>query len=70
MAIVKENYKIGRMSFTYTYSDQDFYIERDGVEYVDAIDPTHFNREYTETDKKIPTDEHEEPEEEGEENDN
>lgn len=37
-----------------TYSDAGFYIEREGVKYVEAIDPAKFEREYTETDEKIP----------------
>lgn len=36
-----------------TYSDKSMYIERDGVKYVDAIDPQKFGRVYTETDEPI-----------------
>lgn len=32
-----------------TYSDAGFYIERDGVQYWDAIDLPQFNYQYTET---------------------
>ena len=43
-----------------TYSDAGYYIERDGAQYSEAIDPAEYNRQYTETDIPI---EHEEPEE-------
>lgn len=35
------------------YSDAGYYIERDGVEYVEAIDPKDKNRTYTETEHVI-----------------
>lgn len=35
---------------TKTVSDNGFYIERDGVQYSEAIDPSEFGRTYTETD--------------------
>lgn len=37
-----------------TYSDAGYYIEREGVKYIEAIDPAKFERLYTETDEKIP----------------
>lgn len=37
-----------------TYSDEGFYIERDGVQYEEAIDPENMNRVYTETSIQIP----------------
>lgn len=55
--IVKENLEIGGKAFVKTYSDKDFYIERDGVRYSEAIDPADIPREYTETDEPIETDE-------------
>lgn len=39
-----------------TYSDTGYYIERDGIQYVDAIDPEGEHREYAETDVPIVTD--------------
>lgn len=33
-----------------TYSDQGYYIERDGVQYQEAVDPAELNRQYVETD--------------------
>lgn len=36
-----------------TYSDIGMMIERDGVRYSEAIDPTKLNRQYTETDDPI-----------------
>ena len=37
-----------------TYSDKDYYIERDGVKYAEAIDPVTLNRTYTETGEPLP----------------
>ena len=42
-----------------TYSDAGYCIERDGVQYSEAIDPAEYNRQYIETDILI---EQEEPE--------
>ena len=56
--IVKENIEIGGKVFKKQYSDEGFYVERDGVRYSEAIDPTDIPREYTETDEPItPTEE-------------
>lgn len=56
-----ETFELNGRQFTRTYSDR-YYIERDGVEYSEANDPSEFNRTYTETDHEleepnIPTDE-------------
>lgn len=51
--IVKENIEIKGREFIKQYSDRGVYIEREGVEYAEAIDPAEFEREYTETDKPI-----------------
>ena len=40
--------------YTYTYSDVNKYIERDGIKYESAMDKTIRNRVYTETDEDIP----------------
>lgn len=37
-----------------TYSDAGFYIERDGIRYVEAVDPSELNRTYAETEELIP----------------
>ena len=37
-----------------TYSDEGYYITRDGIVYEEAIDPAGTNRVYTETTEKIP----------------
>lgn len=39
-----------------TYSDEGFMIERDGVQYSEAIDPIGSGREYTETETKVEED--------------
>lgn len=51
--LVRENMEIGGKAFVKTYSDADFYIERDGVRYSEAIDPADIPRTYTETDEPI-----------------
>ena len=48
--IITEQLTINEKSFTKTVSDNGFYIERDGVQYSEAIDPSEFGRTYTETD--------------------
>jgi len=50
--IYTETFELNGRSFTRTYSDR-FYIERDGVEYSEANDPSEFNRTYTETDHEL-----------------
>ena len=55
MAIVTEFYKTREdgVRLVKTYSDAGFYIQRDGIEYGEAIDPEELGRVYTETDKLI-----------------
>ena len=45
-----ENITINGKDFIRTYSDSGFMVERDGVQYDEAIDPIEFDRKYTETD--------------------
>lgn len=61
MAIKTETITINDKEFTRTYSDEGFYIERDGIQYSEAIDPTEYKDErvYTETDIPIEVDEEE-----------
>ena len=56
--LIKEVVTINETEFNHTYSDAGFYIERDGVEYSDAIDPIDIEREYVETDEKIENENH------------
>lgn len=60
--IIKEQLTINGRDFIRTYSDIGMMVERDGVQYSEAIDPAEFGREYTETD--IPVEGEEEPESE------
>ena len=53
--INSETIKLNDTNFTKTYSDAGFYIERNGIHYVEAIDPLGSGREYTETDILIET---------------
>lgn len=46
-----------------TYSDAGMMIERDGVQYSEAVDPADFNRTYIETEIPIESPEEEVPEE-------
>ena len=52
--IQKINFKLNNKDFIYTYSDKFVYIERENVEYVDAVDPVGFDRKYTETNTLLP----------------
>ena len=51
--IKTENVTIKGRAFVRTYSDEGYMIERDGMRYVDAVDPEAFGRTYTETDEPI-----------------
>lgn len=48
--IKTENLTINGKAFVRTYSDAGYMIERDGVQYSEAIDPAELGRTYTETD--------------------
>jgi hypothetical protein len=54
--IVTENYKTLKSGtvLVRTYSDAGKLIQRDGVRYVEAIDPEGLGRVYTETEEDIP----------------
>lgn len=51
--IKTETVEINGTSYLHTYSDSGYMIEREGVQYGDAIDPIDSGREYTETETKI-----------------
>ena len=51
--IIKEEIEINGRQFVKTCSDSGLMIEREGVQYGEAIDPDGFGREYTETDVPI-----------------
>lgn len=51
--IVKEIIIINSIQYERTYSDSGMIIERDGVQYGEAIDPLNSCREYVETDMPI-----------------
>lgn len=53
--IISETVKIDDKNYTKTASDSGYYIERNGIRYVEAIDPLASGREYTETDILIET---------------
>ena len=48
--IVTEQLTINDRQFTKTYSDSGYMVERENVQYSEAIDPSEFGRTYTETD--------------------
>lgn len=54
--IITEQLTINEKSFTKTVSNAGFMIERDGVQYSEAIDPSEFGRTYTETDIPVEAD--------------
>lgn len=45
-----EHYLIDDKDFTFTYSDANRYVVRDGISYFEAWDPAEFGRTYTEGD--------------------
>lgn len=51
--VITEKITINNVEYIKNYSDDGFYIEREGVKYSEAIDPIGFDRMYTETDEKI-----------------
>lgn len=51
--IFKENVTINGQEFIRTYSDTHM-VMRDGIEYEEAIDPSEFGREYTESATLLP----------------
>ena len=51
--IIAEQITINDRQFTKTYSDSGFMVERENVQYSEAIDPAEFGRTYTETDIPI-----------------
>lgn len=52
--VITENIEINGRQFIKNYSDSGFMIERDGVQYSEAIDPVGFeDRVYVETDEPI-----------------
>ena len=51
--IQTENITINGRELTRTYSDGGYYIQRDGVQYAEAIDPADSGRTYTETNALI-----------------
>ena len=55
--IVQEIIEINGITYDYTYSDLHVMIERDGIQYADAVDPLGSGRVYTETDIPIEQDE-------------
>ena len=55
MAIVTEYFKTRADGVVRnrTFSDAGYMIERDGIRYMEAVDPAELNRQYTETDEPI-----------------
>lgn len=53
--LITEEVTIKDEKFIKNYSDAGMYIERDGVQYEEAVDPLEYkdSRTYTETDKPI-----------------
>ena len=51
-----ETITLNSKQYSRTYSDQ-YYIERDGVQYIEAVDPIDSGRKYTETDIPLPNEE-------------
>ena len=54
--IYTETITLNGKQYSRTYSDQ-YYITRDGAQYIEAVDPLNSNRQYTETDIPLPVEE-------------
>ena len=54
--IITEKIVINGTEFVRTYSDKGYYVEREGVQYSEAIDPINSDRVYTETDVSVEDD--------------
>lgn len=52
--LITETVEINDTTYIRNYSDKGCYIERDGIKYIDAIDPVGTDRIYTETEEVIP----------------
>lgn len=48
--VIVENITMNGKEFTYTYSDANRYVVRDGISYSEAYDPAEFGRTYIEGD--------------------
>lgn len=46
--IITEQFEDNGRLFIKTYSDTDKYVVRDGISYIEAIDPDEYGRTYTE----------------------
>jgi hypothetical protein len=53
MAIITEEIELDGVKYIKTVSDSNYYIERDGNKYSEAIDPIDSNRVYTESNELI-----------------
>ena len=51
--VITETITLNGTEYIRNYSDEGFYIERDGVKYSEAIDPIGYDRHYTETEELI-----------------
>lgn len=51
--IVTEIITILGTEYQHTYSDKGYFIERDGIQYSDAVDPINSGRTYTETEEEV-----------------
>lgn len=52
--LITETIEIKGTNFIHNYSDDGHFVERDGVKYVDALDPIGTDRIYTESEEVIP----------------
>lgn len=48
--IIQEHFDVNGRDFIRTYSDENRYVVRDGIEYSEACDPAEFGRTYTDGD--------------------
>ena len=51
--VIQTTKEVGGVVYDYAYSDAGMMIERDGVQYSEAVDPAELGRTYIETDIPI-----------------
>lgn len=51
--VIEEIVIINNKPYLHNYSNENYFIERDGVKYIETFDPIDANREYIETNELI-----------------
>jgi hypothetical protein len=51
--IIQEHFDVNGRDFVRTYSDENRYVVREGIDYSEACDPAEFGRTYTEDETEV-----------------